>query len=137
MNGKLKAVVLLALMYGFGAASGIAWQTYQNHHWFPSHVAFAEHRIQRLKRQLRLSPAQEQTLRDIFKKAHERANEINEEVGWDLSEIHRDSVQAIRQVLTPDQLRIFEKMHRRYHLRHKQWLDDDEEPPAAPVKAGL
>ena len=59
------------------------------------------------------------------KKAHDRATEINEEVSWDLADIHRDSVQAIRQVLTPDQMKQFEKLHKKAHDKNKHLPEDD------------
>ena len=135
MNGKLKAIVVLVAMYVFGAVSGMAWQSYRYrfHHWSPMHTMFAERRVKRLAARLHLSPTQEQAMRDIFEKAHERANEINEEVSWDLADVHRDSVEAIRKVLTPDQQREFDQMHRHYHEGHPHMPDDDLEPPP-PVK---
>ena len=135
MNGKLKAFLLLGVMFALGAASGIAWQTMRNQHdGFMRHAIYTEHRIKRLKSQLKLSPVQEQALRDIFQKANERASQINEEVSWDLADIHRESVQAIRQVLTPDQAREFEKLHRKFHRSHPHVPDDSDEPEA-PAKA--
>ena len=110
MNGKLKAFVLLVVMYGLGAISGVAWQRSQTHHWSGRGVPFAEHRVKRMTAQLKLTPDQETTIRTIFQNAHERATQVNEEVSWDLSDIHRDSVRAIRKILTPEQLKEFEKM---------------------------
>jgi Spy/CpxP family protein refolding chaperone len=127
MNGKLKAVFLLTIMYGLGAISGAAWQTYRIHHLANPHAVYAERRIKKLEAQLNLSPAQEQALRNIFQKAHDRATEINEEVSWDLADIHRDSVQAIREVLTPDQMKQFEKLHKKAHDKNKH-LPGDEDP---------
>ena len=136
MNGKLKAIIVLIMMYAFGAVSGVAWQSYHNHHWEPVHVMFAEHQIKRLTSRLHLSPVQEQALRDILEKAHERATQINEEVSWDLADVHRDSVDAIRKILTPDQQREFDKMHRQFHEHHHPMPADDlDSPPATPGPA--
>lgn len=126
MNGKLKAALLLGAMYGLGIGSAVIWQTCRNHHLFSPHTTFAEHRIRRLTKQLNLSSAQEQDLRDIFLKANERATQINEEVSWDLAEIHHDSVYAIRGILTPEQNREFEKLHHRYHLRRGPIPEDED-----------
>src|ERR1700687_5255224 len=82
MNGKLKAVLLLGVMYGLGAVSGVAWQRYRFHHYWNPHTMFAERRIKRLTSQLKLSPEQEQSVRGIIQKAHERAVQVNEEVSW-------------------------------------------------------
>src|ERR1700733_10082064 len=103
MSGKLKAILLMAVMFGLGVGSGIAWQTYQFRRMPHSHTMFAERRIKHMVSDLKLSAAQEQSLRTIFEKANERATQVNEEVSWDLADIHRDSVQAIRKILTPEQ----------------------------------
>jgi len=131
MNGKIKAVVLLGLMYGFGVTSGIAWQSYQNRHFASPRAIFAERRIKRLEAQLRLSPTQVQAMHDIFQRAHERATQINEEVSWDLSDIHRDSVKAIREILTPDQVKKFDTLHKRSHLNNRDLPSDDPEESSA------
>jgi len=135
MSGKIKAVLILGIMYALGVMSGVAWQGYRSHHFFGGPPIFAEHRIKRLTSRLHLSPTQEQAVRDILQKAHERATQVNEEVSWDLADIHRDSVEAIRKVLTPDQMREFEKLHRGFHERHHHIPDDDlEASPPAPAK---
>jgi len=136
MNGKLKAIVLLTVMYALGAVSGVTWQTYRYHHWEPMHATFASRRIKHLAYRLHLSKAQEQALKDIFEKAHERATQINEEVSWDLADVHRESVEAIQKVLTPDQAREFDKMHHQFHEHHHHIPDDDSDsPPPPPAKA--
>ena len=119
MNGKIKAVLLLVVMFGLGIASGIAWQRYRFHRFPRTHAAFANRRLKHLKTQLNLTRQQEDAMRQIFQKAHERAVEINEEVSWDLADIHRDTVKAIRGILTPVQLVKFEKLHRSFHRRHR------------------
>jgi len=129
MNGKLKAVLLLAAMYGLGVASGALWHAHrERYRYVEPRGPFAERRIKKLSNQLHLSPAQEQTVRDIFEKAHARASEVNKSVSADISNIHRDSVQAIRQVLTPDQAQEFDKIHEKYHTRHKHMPADDLKP---------
>src|SRR5437868_13305980 len=104
MSGKIKAVALLIVMYGLGAASGIFWQRYRFHRFPNHHAMFADRRLKRLSSQLQLTPEQETTMRDIFQKAHERAMQVNEEVSWDLADIHKDTVKAIEKILTPVQL---------------------------------
>ena len=129
MSGKLKAVLLLVVAFGLGIVSGIAWQTYRFPQGESRHAMFAERRVQRLKTKLKLSDAQEQALRQIFQKAHERATQVNEDVSWNLADIHRDSVQAIRQILTPDQVKEFEKLHQKYHARHHRFPQDADSRP--------
>jgi len=135
MGAKVKALLLLAVMYGLGAVSGAAWQTYRSSQQPHGHnrSVYASHRIRKLKEQLHLSPAQAQALREIFQKAHDRAVEVNEEVSWDLADIHHDSVEAIRHVLTPEQTREFEKIHRRAHPRSPPSLPPEK--PDAPENA--
>lgn len=120
---------MLAAMYGLGAASGVLWHEHGEHYrFFENRGAFAEHRIKRLSSQLHLSPAQEQAVREIFEKAHARATEINKRVTSDIADIHRDSVQGIRQILTPDQAREFDRIHEKYHARHQHLPADDIKP---------
>ncbi len=134
MSGKIKAIVLLGVVFGLGVVSGVAWQRYQFHRWPEKHAGmFAEHRMKRLKKQLNLTSDQEKTIGDIFQKAHERATQVNEEVSWDLADIHRDSMKAIEQVLTPSQVQQFEKIHERFHAHHKNMpYDDTEESTGTP-----
>jgi Spy/CpxP family protein refolding chaperone len=132
MNGKLKALLLLMVMYGLGVASGVAYQHYRFHRFPNPHTAFADRRLKRLKSQLHLSDEQDKALSQIFAQAHERALQINEEVSWDLADIHKDTVQAIQKVLTPDQQATFDKLHQKYHVHNKQMPPDnyDDEPPS-------
>jgi Spy/CpxP family protein refolding chaperone len=135
VSGKFKAVLLLGVVYALGVGSGIAWQTYRFHHFTSPRAMFIERRIKRLKAQLNLSDAQEQAIREIFQKAHERASQVNEEVSWDLADIHKDSVKAIEQLLTPEQMRKFEKMHKRYHAKNKHMPADDFEESTGTARA--
>ena len=130
MSGKLKAVILLGLLYGLGLISGFAWQRYCFHRWPMRPGPYAEHRVERLKRKLNLTPDQEKAINAIFQKAHERAARMNEKVAWDLALIHRDSIAAIRPLLTPEQLVKFERLHEKYHGRHPNLpLDSEKQPP--------
>ena len=120
MGPKIKAVVVLAVMFGLGVASGMTWQTYRSSQALaprPHHNYYAAHRMQKLSKKLQLTPEQEQALRQIFQHAHERASEINEEVSWDLDDIHRDTVEEIHQVLTPEQTVKFDQLHQSHHRR--------------------
>ena len=136
MSGKLQAVLLLGFMFGLGFASGIAWHRYQLHRFPSAHTAFAAHRIKRLKSQLHLSDEQEQALEKIFQKAHERAVQVNEEVAWDLADIHRDTVKAISAILTPVQMAEFQKLHQKFHEKHRHFpTDDDFEESTGTVRA--
>ena len=133
MSGKIKAVFFLAVMFALGAASGISWQRYRYHRFPNDHPIFADRRLKRLKSQLNLTAQQEESMRVIFQKAHERAMQVNEEVSWDLADIHRDTVKAIEGVLTPAQLAEFKKLHQKFHDHHKHVpFDDLEESTSTP-----
>jgi hypothetical protein len=97
---------------------------------------FEKHRMNRMSKDLHLSPEQKASIRTIFEKAHERARQVNEEVSWDLSEIHRDSVQAIQQVLTPEQRQRFEQIRRR-HAHRPPPMDHFGPPPGGPMPPPL
>jgi Spy/CpxP family protein refolding chaperone len=94
-------------------------------------MVYAERRVQHMARELHLTPEQEKSLHDIFKTAHQRASQVNEEVAWDLADIHRDSVKAIQELLTPEQRAQFDKMHHRYHLQHHHMPNEDVEVSTA------
>ena len=117
MRPKIKACLLLVVMFGLGVLSGSAWQSYRASHAPAVHHAYASHRLRKLSRQLHLTSEQEKALRQILAKAHQRASEINEEVSWDLADIHHDAVKEIHQVLTPEQSREFDLIGRRSHRR--------------------
>ena len=134
MNGKLKAVLLLGVMYVIGVVSGVALQRYRMHRFWNPHSFYAEHRIKRLSSQLKLSPTQETAVREIFQKAHDRATQVNEEVSWDLADIHRDSVSAIEKILTPEQHQRFEKLHKEFHARHRH-IPEDVDDSSGTVRA--
>lgn len=136
MSGKSKAILLMGVMFGLGVVTGSAWQTYRNHHFFAARTVYAERRIKRMTTQLHLSPQQAESLSAIFQKAHDRATEVNEEVKWDLEDIHRDSVHAIRELLTPEQRVEFEKLHRESHLHYMHMADDDLDISTATSKGG-
>ena len=122
MSGKLKASGLVIFVFCLGILSGACWQSYRMVHHLPGH--FAERRITRLSHQLHLSREQELALRDVFQTAHERAQQVNEEVAWDLDDIHEDSVGAINKILTPEQKKEFDRIHRRIHAHHHGIADD-------------
>lgn len=126
MSPKFKAIFSLVAMFILGAVTDTLWRTCRDHSqqsWFRGQRL--ERRIQKLKRELNLSPEQEVAVRNILTKARDQAKQVNEEVSWDLADIHRGSVQAIRQVLTPEQIEQFEKLHEHYHARHKHMPSDD------------
>lgn len=131
MSGKIKAVILLAVMYVLGVASGIAWQHYRFHRFPNAHTVFADRRLKRLKSQLNLTDEQSQKMEAIFQKAHERAMQVNEEVSWDLADIHRDTVKAIEGILTPVQMAEFQKLHQKFDKYHHAHFDDLDESTAA------
>jgi Spy/CpxP family protein refolding chaperone len=112
----MKACLLLFFLFALGFASGMGWETYRMLHHFPG--SFVEHRIAHLSHELNLTPEQEQALREVFRNADERAQQVNEEVAWDLQDIHHDSVDSIKKILTPQQAKTFDHMHRRSHLHH-------------------
>ncbi len=125
MNGKSKAILFLGVMYGLGAASGVLWKCRHDHRDFWKSPDFVERRVKKMASRLHLSAEQVQTVRGIIEKSHERARQVNERMTQELSVIHRDSVQSIRQVLTPDQAQEFEKMHQKFHDKHKHIPADD------------
>lgn len=135
MTGKVKATLLLLAMYALGLLSGVVWQNYRNPR-FSIHQRYASRRIQKLKKELKLTPDQEKALAEIFKKAHERAKQVNEEVSWDLADIHRDSVAAIKNVLTPEQCAKFDQLHKRYHERREEPAEDLTTSDSSEVNSG-
>jgi hypothetical protein len=135
MNGKLKAIALLAVLYVLGVISGIAWQKYRIQQWRKIPDMYAQRRVEHLKKKLDLTPAQELTIKAIYQNAHGQTLNVREGVAWSMATIHRESVAAIRQVLTPEQLVKFEKVHQAYHDRHKNVPLDTETRPVPTAAA--
>src|SRR6266513_2222700 len=130
MGPKVKAVSLLFAMYGLGLLSGVAWDDYKNQH--RTHPVFADRRIRRLKKDLDLSPWQEQVLREIVQDARDRAQDVSDAVNFDLAQIHEDSLEAIQELLTPEQRQRFDNFHKKSHVKSPvgEGLNDQPEPPA-------
>lgn len=128
MGGKLKAACILALMFVLGAVSGSAWQVYRFQHRF-NRTLFADRRIARLSKELKLNAWQEQSLRDIIQDAHERAQDLHDALDFDMAQIHEDSVDAIQGLLTPEQQQKFEAMHKRSHAK---WHKEDSRDAITP-----
>jgi hypothetical protein len=114
MNAKTKATVILLAMYGLGLGTGIAWYRFQKGHDARPSAAI-DRRVKHLSRELRLTSEQEEQARLIFKNARDKARQLNEEVSWDIDDIHRDSVDSLQNILTPQQMVRFESIHRRFH----------------------
>ena len=131
MGPKVKAASLLFAMYGLGILTGTAWDIYRSHH--HTHTMFADRRIIRLKKELNLSPWQEQVLREIVQDARDRAQDINDAVNFDLAQIHEDSLEAIQQLLTPEQRQRFDNFHKKSHAKQLQ-NDYLNPPPEQPGK---
>lgn len=116
MGSKLRAGFFLAVMYGLGIVTGGVLQNFQ--HARPGRGGpFAAHRVERLKKELKLSPEQEKAVQEIFSKAQEKAKQVNEEVSWDLRDIRKESMEAIRKLLDPEQEKKFNEMQQRFKRR--------------------
>jgi Spy/CpxP family protein refolding chaperone len=123
MNSKVQAALLMLFVFGLGLGTGMLWQSERGgHEGYRS--PWKERRIARLIHELQLTPDQEKSARDIFENARTRAQQVNEEVAWDLEDIHRDSVSALRSVLTPVQIARFDQMHQRMHRRHHTPMEE-------------
>ena len=125
ISGKAKAILLVGVMYGLGVASGLLWQRRHDHRDFWKSQNFVERRVKKLTSRLHLTPDQSQTVHGIIQKTHERGKQARDHMTQELTIIHRDSVKSIRQVLTPEQIAEFEKMHQKYHARHQDIPADD------------
>jgi Spy/CpxP family protein refolding chaperone len=128
MGGKLKAASVLVLMFALGVVSGIAWEIHAIKH---AHTRWmdVDRRIARLNKELHLTAWQQQAIRDIITDAHERAKDVHESVTLDMAQIHEDSVDAIEQLLTPEQRPVFEALHQR-HAQHFLAKGSGSEPGA-------
>ena len=138
MGDKLKASLLLVVMFALGALAGMSYQSCRTHRRW-AHRHFVERRLDRLKKDLKLTDAQEKAVRDILQRAHQKASQVDEEVAWDLADIHRSSIKELRAVLTPDQQKEFDKFHRGMHARRHRVMDDAPSPggePGSPAPPG-
>lgn len=128
MGGRLKAFSLIVLGFALGAIAGMEWQRYQIGRLPP--FTYESPRLRHMYDELGLSPEQDKQMDDIFARAHARATQINEEVSWDLAEVHRDSLTAIQAILTPEQRVRFEAI--RHRLREKHGIHKKPLEPVVP-----
>ena len=117
MGGRLKAGLLLLVMFGAGFLTSMTWMHHRQGQ-LPFQSDYPEARMQRLQQALKLNPDQARALENIFEQAHQRAAELNSELAWDLAEIHRDSLGEVRKILSSEQFAKFESM-RKKSLKHK------------------
>ena len=133
MTSKVRASILMVFIFALGAAAGVLWQAEHGpRNRLGFHPPWKEHRITRLAHDLKLTPSQEESVRRIFQDAHERADQVNEEVAWDLEDIHRDSVEGLKILLTPEQVARFEEIHKKMHRRHHTPMEEPPGPPSPP-----
>jgi len=135
MTNRLKATGLMIFMFLLGVGSDIAWhRCHGGRHPFSGHM-MSQQRFARLSHDLQLTPDQEKSVRFIIDNAHARAEQVHGQVEKDLAAIHRDSVDSVRKVLTPQQVVQFEKIHERIHRRHHTPMEGprgDAPPPPPP-----
>ena len=81
--------------------------------------------VQRLERELDLSPEQHTKILDIVQESQERVRLLYDKIGPDLGEEMRTTREQIRAQLTPEQQRKFEQLQRR-QLRNP---NSGPEPP--------
>ena len=84
--------------------------------------------IQRLERELRLTPEQHDQLSEIVRQSQERVRTLHEKIGPDLMEEMRSTREQIRNLLSPEQQRRFEQIQRR-QPRNPGPGPDNPEPP--------
>ncbi len=70
------------------------------------------HRLERLNKELQLSPEQKTKMEAIFKEQHEK-----------FQAIHEESHKRIKEVLTPEQLKKWEEMKEENMEKHKQMME--------------
>jgi hypothetical protein len=128
MGRRLKPILLLILGFVLGTVAGIEWQRYETNRLPP--YSYPSPHLRHIYDELGLSQEQDRQMDAIFKKAHARATQINEEVSWDLTEVHHDSLTAIQAILTPEQRIRFEGIRHRLRDQHSRHLHPVE--PAMP-----
>lgn len=129
MGGRLKAALVLVAMFALGAFVGVRWERYETYR-LPMYAIYPNPRLQSLYNELALTPDQQKQMDAIFQKAHERATQINEEVAWDLEDVHRDSISAIEAILTPDQRIRFDSLRHRLLAKHHHHRPQHLETPS-------
>src|SRR5258706_10212292 len=88
ISGKAKALFLLAVMFGLGAASGALWKSRHGHREFWKSPDYVERRLKKMTSRLHLSPEEQQKIPAIIEKSQDRMTQ-------GLTSIHQDSVQSI------------------------------------------
>lgn len=70
------------------------------------------HRLERLNKELQLSPEQKTKLEAIFKEQHEKFRAI-----------HEESHKRIKEILTPEQVTKWSEMKEQHEEKHKQMME--------------
>lgn len=78
----------------------------------------AEHRVERMSKELQLTPDQKSKLEVIFKEQHEKFRAI-----------HEESHNRISQILTPEQSKKFEEMKKQHQQQRREKMKGQKPQP--------
>lgn len=113
---------LLGILVGAGGEFYYAWHSGR---WHPP---FSEkHAIERMQRDLNLSPAQVQQLTQIMNDEVAKFRALREQTDPQFEALRKETGDRIRQILTPDQLAKFNEIVRRHRAEARR-----RRPPPPP-----
>ena len=134
MTKRQKLWLILAFVVVFlagGAAGLFGGAAYARHVFFGKHSGFIAHRMhEHLRRELQLTPEQNEKITPILNQLDERMQVIRDETGRKVRDAMNQSHNEIVPLLTPEQQTKLEKI--REHHRHVLRLHGGGPPPPPP-----
>jgi hypothetical protein len=132
MGPKLKATLLMVVVFALGLVAGISVDINKGDQW--AHRGFSERRIKKVKHELALNPWQDKVFDEIVEDAKERAEDNRRLMRLGFRSIRRDSMQLVEQLLLPEQRPRFDALRERMR-RHRHGPNTGT--PDAPTNVSL
>lgn len=132
MKWKAAITVLVCLFVGF--ALGVSYERLTRPHFVPEeHFGppgahgpgrHMQRRMERMARNLELSEDQQRKIEQVFRASHERMKEMRSQIHPRFLKLREETLNQIREVLTPEQQQRFDQIHEKQRLRHeRRWKE--------------
>ena len=131
---KLWVVLTLVVVFGLGAAAGIFGERYLMHRpdRRPAQPRTPFVLLDPVVKALGLTPEQQTSIREIFKRSDERMKALDTEIHNRLREMRAQLKSEVDGILTPDQRLKLEDMIQKERAKHQPRRPEGEPPGGAP-----
>lgn len=123
-NRNIAAAVFAVLLFGCGVATGVLGDRYYTMkvvHARPSADMLRQRYSDDLKRRLHLTPEQVGRLNTVLDQTHDRFKRFRDEHRSEFERINQEQIDAVRNLLTPEQQPEYDKMVAEREQRRKQF----------------